>query len=189
MKPEVNIDSILKSVYDFAEHAHRGQYRKYTPDPYIVHPKRVMETCRQHGATMPMLAAALLHDVLEDTDVDERQLLEFLNGVMPADAAGQTLSLVIELTDVYTKPAFPQWNRRVRKDKELERIAQTSAESQTIKYADILDNSKEIGEHDRAFAPRFLRECHAILKRADKGNAELYKLAADTVRSKLAALA
>lgn len=189
MKLNPDTGQILQSVYDFAERAHEGQYRKYTPEPYIVHPKRVMETCRQYGATLPMLAAALLHDVIEDTEVGESQLLEFLDSVMTADDARKTLSLVIGLTDVYTKSDYPKLNRRARKDNELVRIAQTSPEAQTVKYADILDNAREIGAHDRSFAPRFLRECSAMLRRADNGNRDLYKLAVKTVHSKLKALA
>jgi guanosine-3',5'-bis(diphosphate) 3'-pyrophosphohydrolase len=183
------MEPILKAVYDFADKAHAGQRRKYAPDPYIVHPKRVMETCRQYGATLPMLAAALLHDVLEDTDVDQTQMRDFLNQTMPADDAKRTLGLVIELTDVYIKSDYPQWNRRTRKEKELERLAATSAEAQTIKYADILDNAREIGANDPDFAPRFLRECRAILKRADKGDRALHEIATNTVQSSLDALA
>lgn len=183
-----DMEEILNAVYDFADRAHAGQRRKYAPDPYIVHPKRVMETCRQYEATLPMLAAALLHDVLEDTDVGERQMLDFLNQVMSAGDAQQTMVLVVELTDVYVKSAYPQWNRRRRKEKELERIAETSADAQTIKYADILDNSREIGTHDTGFAPRFLKECRAILKVADKGNPTLLETTRKVVQSAINAL-
>jgi (p)ppGpp synthase/HD superfamily hydrolase len=178
-------DLILQKVRDFADRAHGEQLRKYTPDRYIVHPVRVMETCNRYDNRLPILCAALLHDVLEDTAVDGDQLLAFLRTVMSEAEADETLMLVEELTDVYVKSNYPQWNRRTRKDKELERFVQTSPDAQTIKYADILDNSKEIGGHDTDFAPRYLRECRAILEKADRGNAALRQEALSVVSSGL----
>lgn len=48
-----------------------------------------------------------------------------------------------------------------------------SANAQTIKYADILDNCREIVEHDREFAARFLNECDHLLQVMDKGDSSL----------------
>lgn len=182
------MEDILNTIRDYADNAHGTQMRKYTPERYIVHPIRVMETCRQYDPRLPILAAALLHDVLEDTPVTEGQMRDFLHTVMEASDAEKTLELVVELTDVYVKEAYPQWNRRVRKDRETERIALTSADSQTIKYADIIDNCREIAKHDRGFAPRFLKECLANLKVADKGNPELYRQALEMVKNELRGL-
>ena len=182
------MEDILNTIRDYADNAHGTQMRKYTPERYIVHPIRVMETCRQYDPRLPILAAALLHDVLEDTPVTREEMSSFLHTVMDAADAEKTLELVIELTDVYVKEAYPQWNRRVRKDRETERIAFTSADSQTIKYADIIDNCREIAKHDRGFAPRFLKECLANLKVADKGNPELYRQALEMVKGALAEL-
>ena len=95
--------------------------------------------------------------------------------------AAQTTHLVAELTDVYTKSTYPRWNRRKRKAKEAERIEKTSADSQTIKYADIIDNCKEIATEDPDFAGVFLRECKMLLKKISKGNTDLYKEAIVTV--------
>jgi uncharacterized protein with gpF-like domain len=57
----------------------------------------------------------------------------------------------------------------------------TSAEAQTIKYADIIDNASEIVEHDPDFAPVFLRECKALVKKMEKGNKELREKAIQVV--------
>lgn len=179
------MEAILDKVRQFADNAHGSQMRNYTPERYIVHPIRVMETCRNYDNSLPVLAAALLHDVLEDTTVDSNQMLEFLITLMSEAEAQQTLSLVEDLTDVYVKEQYPQWNRGIRKEKEQERIATTSAKSQTIKYADIIDNTNEITSHDLGFAPRFLNECYANLKVANKGNQELYATALEKVESKL----
>ena len=105
----------------------------------------------------------------------------FLGSVMDTEDSRKTLSLVQELTDVYTKEAYPHLNSDKRKQKELERFQKTSAEAQTIKYADILDNGREIVGHDSSFAPKYLKECIAILKTATKGNQDLHQLALETL--------
>lgn len=182
------MDDILTKITDFADTAHGDQMRKYTPDRYIVHPIRVMQILSKFDSRIPMLAAALLHDVLEDTPVNKEQMYDFLHTVLNQSEAKQTLQLVEEMTDVYVKSDFPQWNRRVRKDKELARIVQTSRDAQTIKYADILDNTSEIAASDPNFAPRYLRECLVILECADKGDPTLREMAMQKVRGALATL-
>lgn len=177
--------SILDRVTAFAEQAHEGQRRKYTPERYMVHPIRVMKICREHTDDVTMLAAALLHDVLEDTPVTKEELRAFLESVMEIPDAERTIGLVSELTDEYVKEVYPKLNRRGRKELERARIAQTSEDSQTIKYADILDNCREIVEHDPDFARVFLRECEATLRVANRGNAQLYALAMDQVKAGL----
>jgi len=182
------MEDILNTIREYADNAHGTQMRKYTPERYIVHPIRVMETCRNYDASLPVLAAALLHDVIEDTPVTEQELHGFLKTVMSNEDAEKTLQLVVEMTDVYVWDTYPHWNRKRRKQAELERITTTSPQAQTIKYADIIDNTTEIALHDRDFAPRYLRECLNILKAADKGNPELYQRALATVREGLRGL-
>jgi len=179
------MDNTLYKIQQFADTAHGEQKRKYSDERYIVHPIRVMETCSEYTDNIQTLAAALLHDVLEDTPVTEEQLLSFLETLMENEVAKQTLELVVELTDVYTKEAYPHLNRKQRKEKETLRIEQTSADSQTIKYADILDNCKEIAASDPNFAPRFLKECLTILKVATKGNKQLYEKVYKEVQTEL----
>ena len=67
------MESIYESVNTrnalvFAAKAHEGQFRKYTNEPYITHTMAVAEMLLEHGVEDPeMHAAALLHDVVEDT--------------------------------------------------------------------------------------------------------------------------
>lgn len=175
------MDTILQQVRDFADKAHGEQMRKFAPERYIVHPVRVMEICRQYTNDRSMLAAALLHDVLEDTPVNKQAISDFLHTIMDAGSAKRTVQFVQELTDQYTKANYPQWNRRKRKAMETVRLEATSAESQTIKYADIIDNSSEIVSQDADFAKVFLRECKALLQHITKGNKELHERAVETV--------
>ncbi|MES2702506.1 MAG: HD domain-containing protein [Bacteroidota bacterium] len=175
--PEIhtnNTEYILDAIISFADNAHGSQMRKYTPDRYIVHPVRVMKTCQQYTNDITMLAAALLHDVLEDTPVTAAQITDFLLTLMDVDAARRTVALVHELTDEYIKAKYPGMNRRKRKELEFERLEQTSPDAQTIKYADIMDNCDDIVYDDAAFARKLIREYRALLKKIVKGNSQLY---------------
>src|SRR5664280_3061405 len=58
--------SIIERAYAVAETAHRGQLRK-SGDPYITHPLAVTSILAELGMTPDTLAAALLHDTVEDT--------------------------------------------------------------------------------------------------------------------------
>jgi guanosine-3',5'-bis(diphosphate) 3'-pyrophosphohydrolase len=59
---------LVKRAYEFAERAHEGQMRR-SGDPYITHPLAVAGILADLGMDAPTLAAALLHDTLEDTEV------------------------------------------------------------------------------------------------------------------------
>ena len=59
--------SIIEQAYDIAEFAHRDQKRK-SGEPYITHPLAVASILAGLGMPPDTLAAALLHDVVEDTD-------------------------------------------------------------------------------------------------------------------------
>lgn len=67
--------SIIEQAFVVAERAHRGQLRK-SGDPFITHPIAVSTILAELGMTPPILAAALLHDTVEDTDYTLEQLQE-----------------------------------------------------------------------------------------------------------------
>lgn len=177
------MEPILECVKEFADKAHGDQTRKYSPDRYIVHPMRVMMICREHTSKISVLCAAILHDVLEDTSITGEALGQFLSSILPAPDAAQTLQLVVELTDVYVKERFPTWNRRKRKQKEVERMRHASVDAQTIKYADIMDNCPEITANDPDFAERYLIECRHLLGKMRNGNQSLHRQALNIVNS------
>ena len=58
---------LLQRSYDVANHWHTGQFRK-SGDPYITHPLAVAAILADIGMDTTTLAAALLHDTIEDTD-------------------------------------------------------------------------------------------------------------------------
>ncbi|WP_299274409.1 HD domain-containing protein, partial [uncultured Georgenia sp.] len=65
--------TLIERAFTVAERAHRGQMRK-SGDPYITHPVAVTTILAELGMTVPTLAAALLHDTVEDTDYSLEQL-------------------------------------------------------------------------------------------------------------------
>ncbi len=177
-----HLNSILTEITAFADEAHGDQMRKYVPKRYIVHPIEVMEICRQYTTELPILAAALLHDVLEDTPVRAEAIKKFLSLKMSAEQVEETLELVTDLTDVFTKENYPQLNRRQRKERENERLKKTHPKAQTVKYADIISNSIDIAKHDRHFARVYLREMDILLGVMTHGNQKLYQRAAETLK-------
>lgn len=71
---------MLFEAIEFAAAAHRGQYRKASRVPYIVHPLGVMRILLTSGAEEELAAAGVLHDVVEDTSVTPEQLAERFGG-------------------------------------------------------------------------------------------------------------
>jgi (p)ppGpp synthase/HD superfamily hydrolase len=175
----------LEKIKEYADKAHGDQRRRYSNDKYIVHPIRVMEICRQFSNDLSILSAALLHDVLEDTPITALELKKYLESVMSVDDAKKTLKLVVELTDVFVKKDYPSLNRAKRKAKETERLSQVSADAQTIKYADIIDNISDMVYEDADFAKFYVRECKTLLQKINKGNEELYHRALKAIDGSL----
>jgi (p)ppGpp synthase/HD superfamily hydrolase len=159
----MRFEGIEAIVLDFAEAAHRGQKRKYTGEDYIEHPIAVAKRIKNDYGNQNMVCAALLHDVLEDTDVDHAQLRVFLHQQCNSIAAEQILKLVVELTDVYTNEDFEYLNRAERKRREAFRLRDVSRNAQRIKRADIADNSLTINDHDPKFAAVFNSEKALLL--------------------------
>ena len=65
--------ALVERAFDFSESAHRGQFRK-SGEPYITHPLAVASILSQWRIDAQGLAAALLHDVMEDTSVTKSEL-------------------------------------------------------------------------------------------------------------------
>ena len=67
--------ALIERAFEFAKMAHEGQTRM-SGDPYITHPVAVAEIVADLGMPETVIAAALLHDVVEDTGVSVAQVLE-----------------------------------------------------------------------------------------------------------------
>jgi len=151
-------------IFAIAAHAAVQQKRKYTGEPYIVHPAEVASIVASvEGSTEDMVAAAWLHDVVEDTGIT----ITDINLNFGADIA----AIVGWLTDV-SKPE--DGNRAKRKAIDREHTAQAPAEAQTIKLADLISNSKSIMAHDPDFAVTYLAEKQLLLEVMTKGDRGLH---------------
>lgn len=139
-----------------AEAAHQGQTRRYVGLPYVLHPIRVgliyAHMLGDRHLKGSAGAACLLHDVIEDTAVNETML----RALVSDDA----VDLVMELTD---KSRPEDGNRAKRKEIDRTNLWKASATAQEIKCCDMLDNSVSIIKHDPDFARVYTKEKKALL--------------------------
>lgn len=160
----------------FATKAHKAieHKRKYTNEDYIVHPVEVADTVATVGGSDDMIAAAYLHDDVEDTGISlETIRQEFGINIM---------NLVSDLTDVGQLSDGP---RAVRKALDLKHSALASPEAKTIKLADLIANTKSIVKHDPKFAKIYLAEKEALLKVLVDGNKTLHQQASKLLQESL----
>ena len=68
--------SLLDTAIEVAARAHRDQLRKGTDVPYITHPYGVGLMLARAGYDEEVIAAGILHDTVEDTDVTPEQVRE-----------------------------------------------------------------------------------------------------------------
>lgn len=144
--------NIVEQAAKFARNAHKNQKRRYTGEPYFVHLQAVATTCARHGCSKRTIAAAYLHDVVEDHDVTHEDLV--------AEFGNEVANLVRDLTET---PAEAGGTRRERKAIDVVRLAKAAADAQSIKCADMIDNTVSIVRHDRNFAMTYLPVKRAIL--------------------------
>ena len=142
---------LIPDARQFATAAHTGQMRRFTDEAYIEHPRRVAE--RVEGLVSDEgVAAAWLHDVIEETDVgpfDVNMCFGF-----------KVYRLVCELTHTFPQKGL---NRAHRQAIDRARFSFLKGEVghtvHTIKVADCLDNIPTIREYD----PQFWKVMHREL--------------------------
>jgi (p)ppGpp synthase/HD superfamily hydrolase len=162
------MDNLEDRALAFAKAAHESidQRRKYTNEPYIVHPIAVAELVRSVPHTPEMMAAAYLHDVVEDTPVTIEKVRE--------EFGPQVSELVEWLTDI-SRPH--NGNRRIRKEMDRQHLAKAPPAAKTIKLADLIDNTVSIRERDPSFWKIYRREKLALLEVLKEGDASLWRQA------------
>lgn len=151
--------NIILRAAAVARDAHKGQTRKYSGRPYITHPGRVAAQAstlhRLTGATEALVAAAWLHDTVEDTDLTLDDIKESFGE--------EIASIVHGLTNQFDKAAHPGMNRRQRKQAEVERLSKTSYEVKVLKMLDRIDNLREMAADDEKFLKLYLHESRDLL--------------------------
>lgn len=153
---------LVEKAFDFARKAHEGQKRKYSGAPYFYHPIEVAKIVKGVFHTEEMIAAALLHDVVEDTPVTLDEIrTEFGEGVA-------------NLVDWLSDPEGLPGNRAARKAQIRERWKDAPNAAKTIKLGDTISNSKTIVKFDPGFAKVYIPEIEALLPCLVGGDATLY---------------
>lgn len=150
--------ALLRAVR-FAAEQHRDHRRKGAVDvPYINHPITVAEQLAAAGCQddLPLLMAAVLHDVVEDTETTP----EALEAAFGAEVAG----IVLEVTDDKSLP----WQRR--KTLTVETIGHKSRRARLLKLSDLIANVHDVlhapPDWDAGRKRRYLDWAEAVLTEA-----------------------
>jgi (p)ppGpp synthase/HD superfamily hydrolase len=168
------MSEVIEKAAEFARKAHEwfDQRRKYTGEPYIVHPQAVAKIVATVPHDEEMLAAAWLHDVVEDTPVKIDEIdTEFGSAIA---------ALVSDLTYVTAKA---DGNRARRMAIDREHSARASARAKTVKLADVIDNLTGIAKLDQGFASRFVAEKELLLGVLEEGDPTLYRRAEELIQA------
>lgn len=123
----------LIDAAQFAAERHRDQRRKDAgATPYVNHPLTVAKTLWDVGAVRDtrVIAAAILHDVIEDTETSAAELRERFGE--------EVTSLVLEVTD------DKSLGKAARKEAQVERAGASSAGARQLKLADKISNLTDI---------------------------------------------
>ncbi len=161
---------LIERARRYASAAHRkvGQLRKYSGQPYEEHLRRVADIVAGVTDDAEMIAAAWLHDVVEDTPTTIEEVgREFGPGVR-------------ELVDAVTDVSRPHHgNRAARKALDREHLARAPARAQTVKLADLIDNCQDICKHNPQVRPRVPRRDGGAARRPDRGRRDAAEAGAE----------
>ena len=128
--------TLLDRAIVFAVRAHAGTERRGKGFPYIVHPMEAVEIVATMTRDQELLAAAALHDTVEDTDVTVEQIRsEF--GVRIA-------SLVASESDVVVEGVSEEDSWHARKQAAIDRLAHASHDAKMVALGDKLSNMRAI---------------------------------------------
>lgn len=122
--------SLIEKAARLAVEAHDGQTYKTDDAPYIVHPFSIALFLARHGFSDTVIAAALVHDVLEDTDVGEDEMTRTLGP--------EVVTIVKTVSEDATLP----WEER--KQKYVEAVRSGSVEAKAVSLADKINNLERL---------------------------------------------
>lgn len=143
-------EQIIQEAKTFATQAHAGQFRKCGVTPYITHPIGVANIVAKAGGTTDQIVIALLHDVIEDCEGYDYEVI--------ADAFGEKIAEGVQDLSNTSKQDRPELNRAQRKTLDNARLANIPQDIKEVKLADIYYNVHDLKGMDEGFIPRFLQE-------------------------------
>ena len=127
---------LLDRAILFAVRAHAGTERRGKGFPYIVHPMEAMEIVATMTPDQELLAAAALHDTVEDTDVTVDQIR--------AEFGDRIANLVAAESDVFTEGVSEEDSWHARKQAAIERLAKAPHDAKIVALGDKLSNMRAI---------------------------------------------
>ena len=127
---------LLDRAIDFAVKAHAGTERRGKGFPYIVHPLEAMAIVATMTPDQELLAAAALHDTVEDTEVTLESIRE---------AFGDRVAALVEAeSDKFIEGLSEEDSWRTRKQAAIDRIASAPYEAKMVALGDKLSNMRAI---------------------------------------------
>ena len=130
------MDNVLDKAIVFATKVHKGQFRKGTEIPYILHPMEAAAIVGTMTTDNEIIAGAVLHDVVEDTDTTVQQVQEFFGArvakLVAAESENKRENLSAEST----------W--KIRKQETLDHLKTASIDVKMITLGDKLSNIRSI---------------------------------------------
>lgn len=127
---------LLDRAILFAVKAHAGTERRGKGFPYIVHPMEAVEIVATLTSDQELLAAAILHDVVEDTPVTAEELR--------AEFGDRIASLVVAESDVMIEGVSEEDSWHARKQAAIDRLAAASHDAKIVAMGDKLSNMRAI---------------------------------------------
>jgi myo-inositol-1(or 4)-monophosphatase len=128
--------SLLDRAIMFAVRAHSGTERRGKGFPYIVHPMEAVSIAATITPDQEILAAAALHDTVEDTDVTVDQIR--------SEFGDRIASLVAAETDAIMEGKSENETWHERKQAAIDRLARVSRDAKIVAMGDKLSNMRAI---------------------------------------------
>ncbi len=148
---QIPLPELVKEAKKFAREWHKGQKRKFDGKPYFTHPARVAKRLMEHTKDPEMVAAAFLHDVIEDTPAS-RYLIGSLFGERVARLVSELTSDKEKIEEMGSKAEYLAWK--------MERM---SLDALLIKLADRLDNVSDFESAEWSFIRKYRVETNYVL--------------------------
>ncbi len=127
---------LLDRAIIFAVRAHAGTERRGKGFPYIVHPMEAVEIVATMTPDQELLAAAALHDTVEDTDVTVDQLR--------AEFGDRIADLVAAESDAFVEGVSDEDSWYARKQAAIDRLAKAPHDAKMVALGDKLSNMRAI---------------------------------------------
>ena len=145
--------AILDRAIIFAVRAHTGTERRGKGYPYIVHPMEAVEIVATMTADQELLAAAALHDTVEDTDITLDQLR--------SEFGDRVASLVADESDEKYEGVSESDSWHARKQAAIDRLARASHDAKMVALGDKLSNMRAIARDYAEIGDKLWSRFHA----------------------------